>query len=183
MNLPRGTLLRKRVVSDIGTVLATVLDDEVTGYLRLEPQDVLLLDAEGTGVLTVEDGIPATAYHTGTGTGGIDALSHIAVAGPYRVELYRLDTEILDEVHGTDSLSVRPGLPAEQVAGDPELAERTRVAAPQDRVDPDVEERDALDAVETFLEDEETVEEIKSRAREEAARRADRWGLGTADQT
>lgn len=55
MRLPQGSLVRERVVTDVGTVLSTALDERLTGYARLESQDALLLDADGVGVLTFAD--------------------------------------------------------------------------------------------------------------------------------
>lgn len=173
MKLPRGRLVRQRVVSSLGTPLARALDDGLTGYARLESQDALLLDAEGVGVVTFEDGVPTVAYHTGTDNGGETALSDIAVSGPHRLGLYELDADVLADVHDADDLCVPPGLPAEQLAGDPELAARTREQAPADRR----EETTTTGAVETFLDDEEKIAAIRGRAREEALDRADEWGF------
>ena len=178
MKLPRGRLLRARVVNDLGTALETVLDAGLTGYARLESQDALLLDTDGVGVLTFEEGVPMVAYHTGTDAGGVDALSDIAVAGPYRLELYELDGGALAEAHETEELLVPPEMPATQLAGDADLAERTRETAPEHRVEPEGSEN--LDAVEAFLEDEETIEAIRDRAREEAEERAEEWGFDAA---
>lgn len=178
MKLPRGELLRKRVVTDLGTPLSTALDDRVTGYLRLESQESLLLDADGAGVITFEDGVPVVAYHTGTDTGGAEALPDIAVAGPSRIELYRLEASVLDPAHDVEDLRVAPAAPAERLAGNSELASRTRAAAPETRVEV---EQDTTSPVESFLEDEDTIETIRERAREEAQTRADEWGFETVD--
>ena len=70
MKLPRGRLVRRRVVADPATPLATALDEGLTGYVRLESQDALLLDGDGLGVITFSDGVPRAAYHTGTDRGG-----------------------------------------------------------------------------------------------------------------
>jgi hypothetical protein len=177
MRLPRGTLVRRRVVDDPGTALVHALDADLTGYARLESQDALLLDADGVGVLTFEDGVPVVAYHTGTDSGGSAALADIAVPGPYRLELYELDGEALAAVHDAEELRVTPGAPAERLAGDPDLAERTREAAPQRAGEPGGQ--DEPGAVEAFLEDEEKVAAIRERAREEAERRAAEWGFET----
>ena len=176
MKLPQGRLVRERVVADVGTVLTTALDERLTGYARLESQDVLLLDADGVGVLTFESGIPTVSYHTGTDNGGADALADIAVAGPYRLELYELDSETLSEVHETESLRLSPELPAERLAGDPKLAERTLSAAPNERQTTESMTNET-GAVEAFLDDEETIASIQERAREQAQQRADEWGL------
>jgi hypothetical protein len=175
MKLPRGQLVRRRVVNDLGTPLENALAMELTGYARLEPQETLLLDADGVGVLVFRDGIPTVAYHTGTDSGGADALSDIAVAGPYRLGLYELDADILQDVPTATGLQVSPGLPAERLTGDSQLVERTREAAPDDRTRE--EETGSLDAVESFLEDEETITTIQERARDEAKSRADDWGF------
>jgi hypothetical protein len=176
MKLPHGRLLRSRVVSDPGTVLSSALDAELTGYARLQPQDALLLDADGVGVLTFKQGIPAAAYHTASDSSGSDAISAIAVSGPFRVELYELDGDVLAELHETDSFTVPPGLPAEQLAGDPPLVERTREAAPDGRVEASSESSQS-EVVESFLDDETAVEAVQDRAREEAIERADSWGF------
>jgi hypothetical protein len=176
MKLPSGRLVRERVVTDLGTVLSTALSDELTGYALLESQDALLLDADGVGVVTFDEGIPRVAYHTGTDSAGEGALADVAVAGPYRLELYELDPGGLTEIHDTDAWTVPPGLPAEQLAGEPELAARTRAAAGTERVDRDSEHA-GESAVEAFLDDEETIADIQQRAREQATERAEEWGF------
>ncbi len=70
MNQPRGDLVRSRVVSDPATALTAVLERELTEYAVFEPQDSLLLDADGHGIVTFEAGVPLFAYHTGTDRGG-----------------------------------------------------------------------------------------------------------------
>ena len=92
--IPRGTLLRSRVVSDVGTTLSRALDRGLTGYATLVPQETLLLSGEARGVLTFEDGVPVLAYNTVTDSGGPDALAELAVPGPYRVELYAVEVDI-----------------------------------------------------------------------------------------
>lgn len=174
MKLPRGRLVRRRVIEDPGTALANALDAERTGYARLESQDALLLDAEGVGIVTFERGVPVAAYHTGTDNAGVDALADIAIAGPYRLELYELDAETLAPVHDAEEFRVTPGAPAERLAGDDALAARTRDAAPEHRREAD----DEPSPVEEFLEDEARIQSIRERAREEAKRRAEEWDLG-----
>jgi hypothetical protein len=178
MKLPQGRLVRKRVVSDLGTVLSHALDAGLTGYARLESQDALLLDADGVGVLTFEDGVPVVAYHTGSDASGRATLADIAVAGPFLLELYRLDADVLAEVHATEEFRIPPDTPAERLAGDPHLAERTRERAPAERL-ADGEDRETAEvsAVEAFLDDEEKVAAIRERAREEAKARAAEWGF------
>jgi len=173
MKLPDGSLVRERVVEDVGTVLTTALDAELTGYALLESQDALLLDADGVGVLTFTDGAPTVAYHTGTGSAGEDALADIAVAGPYRLKLYRVDATALTDVHDTEAFRVSPELPARRLAGDPQLAERTLSAASVERADTG----ENSSAVEAFLDDEETITAIQNRARERASERAEEWNL------
>jgi hypothetical protein len=177
MKLPQGRLVRKRVVTDVGTVLATALDEHLTGYARLESQDALLLGADGVGILTFEAGIPTVAYHTGTDSAGPDALADIAVAGPHRLELYELPASELADIHDTDSLRLPPELPAERLAGNPTLAERTLSAAPSDRPGEQGDSADGAGAVEAFLDDEETIAAIQSRASDQAQQRADEWNL------
>lgn len=180
MKLPEGDLLRSRVVTDLSTTLSDVLDRELTGYALLEPQDALLLDAEGRGVLTFESGVPVVAYHTATDRGGPEALTDLVVPGPYRVELYELGDDVLTSVHDTEAFSIPPGLPARRLAGNVALAERIRAAAPAHlQPTPQEKQDDQLDAVEAFLADEEKIEAIKEQARVQAHRRAERWGLET----
>ncbi len=177
MKLPQGQLCRRRVVADLATLLERALEDKFTGYVRLEPQDVLLLDTEGVGIVTFDRGIPVTVYHTATDSGGTDALADIAVAGPCRVDLYELDDDALADVHEMQALTVEPGMPAEQLAGDVSLAERTRDCAPNDRLGRDLESTDEHDVVASFLEDGDRIEEIQKAARQEAQSRAADWGF------
>jgi hypothetical protein len=176
MKLPRGRLVRQRVVSNPGTALANALDAQLTGYARLESQDELLLGGDGVGVLTFEKGVPVAAYHTGTDNAGPDALADIAVAGPYRMELYGLDADALSPVHETPTFRVEPGEPADRLAGDHALSARTREAAPDAWVT-DEATADESSAVESFLEDEARIEAIRERARAEAKQRAEEWDL------
>ena len=174
MRIPRGDLLRSRVVDDPGTTLSTALDRRLTGYAVFEPQDAVLLDDETRGVLTFEAGIPTLAYCTDTDRGGADALNDLAGPGPYSVDLYELDRADLAEAHGADDLRVPPGLPAERLTADRGLVTRTREAAPDERLGDDA------DAVATFLEDEAGIEAIREQARAEARARAEEWGLTDA---
>lgn len=180
-DLPRGRLLRRRVLKDKETVLKTALDRELTGYARLEPQDTLLLDGQGVGVLTFVDGVPMAAYETETGSEGSSALTEIASAGPYRLELYELDENVLEHVHENESLLIAPALPAQRLAGDSSLVEQTRENAPSERVATEDEDSSGLDAVETFLDDGEKIESLRERARTEAHSRAEEWGFPTED--
>jgi len=178
LDLPDGQLVRSRVESDPAVPLAAALDRSLTGYAVFEPQDALLLDDEGAGVVTFEDGVPRSATHTGTGAGGPDALADLAAPGPYDVELRELRGDALAALDDPGR-RVSPGLVADRLAGDPGLAERTRAAAPDAWTD-DAEsggESGSLDAVEAFLDDEQKVEAIRDRAREEAKERAAEWGL------
>ncbi|WP_135533603.1 hypothetical protein [Halostella pelagica] len=177
MKLPRGQLLRSRVVADPGTTLSTALETDLTGYAVFEPRDALLLDADGQGVLTFEAGVPVLAYHTRTDAGGATALADLAVPGPYSVDLFELDATDLAKIHDTPPLRVAPGLPAERLAGDPSLADRTRDAAPADRVGGSDTAADGPDAVAAFLDDEEKITAIREQARSEARDRAQEWGL------
>jgi hypothetical protein len=176
MKIPRGSLLRSRVVTNPGVTLETALDRELTGYAVIEPQDTLLLGGETRGVLTFEAGVPALAYDTATDSGGPDALGDLAVPGPYSVDLYELDPADLATAHETPELQVPPGMPAERLAGDPDLARRTREAAPSDRL-ADADAETTADPVESFLADEEKIDAIQRQAREEARERAAEWGL------
>lgn len=182
MRLPQGHLLRRRVVTDLATPLSHALGRSLTGYVRLESGDALLLDADGVGVITFQDGVPVVAYHTGTDTGGPAALADIAVAGPSRVELYELDGDSLAEIHDASELRVPPGLPAERLAGDADLAERARESAPSSRRGGRSQEADDVVAVEAFLEDEERIADIRQRARDQAAARAAEWGFDLPEE-
>lgn len=182
LDFPEGTLVRSRVEPDAAAPLSTALDRELTGYALLEPQDALLLDGDGAGVVAFEDGVPRLAYHTGTGRGGPNALADLAAPGPYDVELRKLSADELPE--GDADCRVSPGMPADRLAGDPQLADRTRTAAPaawmEDAGDDGSargDEAGSLDAVEAFLEDEEKIAATRDRAREEAKERAVEWGL------
>ena len=178
MKLPEGTLVRRRVVTDLGTVLETALDSDLTGYARLESQEALLLDGDGVGVLTFDAGVPVVAYHTGSDRGGPPALADLAADGPYRLALFELDADALVAVHDAPALRVPPGMPAERLAGAPELADRTRAAAPSARLENSRRSSgEAPGAVESFLEDEETIAAIRAEAREEARARAAEWDL------
>lgn len=184
MNLPQGRLVRSRVVSDPATAIAAALDRRLTGYAVFEPQDALLLESEAKGVLTFESGVPVLAYHTRTDRGGPSALADLAVPGPYSVELYELDASALAEIHDTPELRVPPGMPAERLGGNPDLAERTRESAPASRFGDQSamndQQKDEPGALESFLDDAEKIEAIREQAREEAASRAEEWGLTDA---
>jgi hypothetical protein len=189
MNLPDGRLLKSRVVDDPRYPLVEALDRDVTGYAVLEPQETLLLESGGRGVLTFREGVPDLAYYTGTDRGGPASLGDMAMPGPYHVELYEFSGDPFDGVAEAASLRVPPGMPAERLAGDPALAASTRRAAPDGRVDPagDTATDDASDAdtqspgdqsaVEAFLDDEEKIEAIRDQARREAEARAAEWGF------
>jgi len=194
MKLPEGQLVRSRVVSDPRTVLVDALDRELTGYAVFEPQDALLLDASGRGVLTFRAGVPTVAYHTGTERGGPPALADLAAAGPYQLDLYALPPADLTRVHDQAEFRVPPGMPAERLVGDQALAARTREAAPSERsmgsasagtrAEPvagqpgsDNGEDSQVGAVEAFLDDEEKIEAIRDQARSEAQDRAEEWGF------
>ncbi len=176
MNVPTGSLLRKRVVDDPATALASALDREVTGYLRLSSQSALLLGDEGAGVLTLSAGVPVVAYHTGSDRGGPPALGDMAQPGPYGMALFELPGPELHAIHEARDLRVPPGLPAERLAGEDGLAARTRDAAPEGRVEAHDRDRSTT-AVEAFLEDEEKITRLQEQARAEAAERAAEWDL------
>lgn len=182
MTLPEGQLRARRVVPDLGETLATALDDSVTGYLRLESDDALLLDGGGATVLTFEDGVPVAATHTGRDSDGAEALADAAVANLYRLELRTLDRGAMPTFHDAGSARVPPALPAEQLVGDAALAARTREAAPDGRTREGTADAGTLDAVESFLDDEAAIETIRDRARTEARERADEWGFEVADR-
>jgi len=177
LRIPRGDLLRSRVVSDVGTTLARALDRELTGYATLVPQETLLLEGDARGVVTFADGVPVLAYNTVSDSGGPDALAELAVPGPYRVELYAVDDGALETAHEEEALRVAPGAAATELADDQALADRTREAAPEERLDGGGDDGDAVAA---FLEDDERIDAIREQARSEAAKRASEWGLDDA---
>ncbi|WP_435335202.1 hypothetical protein [Haloarchaeobius sp. TZWWS8] len=176
MRLPRGELVQSRVVDSPATPLRTALDRELDGYLLLEPQHSLLFDDEGAGIVTLEAGVPVLAYHLGAECGGVEALTTLAGTGPYSAELYEVPSGSLASAHETESLRVSPDDPANRLAGETELADRTRDAAPTSLLDAEPV-GDDLDPVEAFLSDDSKIAAIQRQAEEEAARRAEEWGL------
>ncbi|EMA71668.1 hypothetical protein [Halorubrum distributum] len=177
LTIPRGTLLRSRVVSDVGTTLSRALDRGLTGYATLVPQETLLLSGEARGVITFDDGVPVLAYNTVTDSGGPDALAELAVPGPYRVELYAVDATGLAAAHEEEALRVAPDAAATELADDADLADRTRDAAPDERLRAADDEDDAVAA---FLADDDRIDAIREQARSEARDRAAEWGLDDA---
>lgn len=177
MRLPRGDLVRSRTATAPDEVLAWALDAAHTGYLVLEPADALLGDDDDACVLTIADGVPRLAYHTGTEHGGTSALADAAGAGPYSVDCYAVDGTAIADVPDAAELVVPPAAPAERLAGDAALAERTRTAAPTEWTD---DAETPADPVEAFLADEERLDAIRDRAREEARRKAREWDLADA---
>lgn len=178
LRIPRGNLLRSRVVSDIGTTLSRALDRELTGYATLVPQETLLLSGDAKGVITFEDGVPVLAYNTVTDSGGPDALAELAVPGPYRVELYAVDAAALERAHEETALRVAPTAAATELADDQALADRTRAAAPDRRLEDRSDSE--TDAVAAFLGDDDRIEAIREQAQAEARSRAEEWGLDEA---
>lgn len=175
--IPRGQLVRSRVVPDIRAVLVDALDRDLTGYAVIEPQETLLLDSDGKVVFTFEEGIPILAYHTATDTGGKNALAALATVGPCRLDLYALSPRQLETAHDTPELRVSPEMPAEHLAGDPALADRTRKRASIGTDSDQPDDEPPLNAVEAFLDDTDQIEAIREQARTEAKRRAKEWGL------
>lgn len=173
-HIPRGELLRSRVVSDVGTPLSTAIDRELTGYATLVPQETLLLSGETRGVLTFSDGVPVLVYDTVSDRGGANALAELAVPGPYRVALYAVEEDAIAPAHEADTLRVAPDAPAIELADDAGLAERTREAAPDSRL---ADAGDDHDAVTAFLDDDDRIDALREQARAEAADRAAEWGL------
>lgn len=165
-----GTLVRSRVVDDMDRLLGGVLDRGFTGHIAVEPGAALLLDEDGRAILAVEDGIPRYAYHAGVDRAGPAALDALAGAGPYRAALYACESVAIGD--RSPGAPIDPAAPAERLTDNDALLRRTLDAAPHT----DAPDR-SLDAVEAFLDDEETVEAIRERAREEATRRATEWDL------
>lgn len=162
MRIPRGELVRSRVVGSAAEPLSDALDRGLTGYLRLEPGDTVLLDDETTGVITVAEGVPVLAYEAATDRGGRAALDAVAAPGPYRAELHAVAPDAMAGAHDEPDpeLAVPPAAPADRLAGDPALVDRTRETAPDAR-----------------LADEERVAAVRAEARAEARSRAAEWGL------
>jgi len=77
-----------RVVEDASEALSLALDRELSGHAVFTPQDALLLDGDGAGVVAFADGVPTHVVHTGTDRGGSAALADLAEPGPLRVECY-----------------------------------------------------------------------------------------------
>jgi hypothetical protein len=112
----------------MGRVLEDALDRRLDGYAVVEPQDALLLDADGAGVLGFRGGVPVGAHHADTGRGGPAALADLSDAAerPCHVELHALDDERPLRVFDGDRLRVGAATPAERLAGDKALAAHTR---------------------------------------------------------
>lgn len=175
MNVPSGNLLQARVVQTPAPLLADALDRELTGYLRIAAGETLLLEGYGRAVITLVDGVPRAAYHTGKDVAGNRAIETIPELGPYHVELYRTDQSVLKPVHTDTAVQIPPGRPAERLAEDPTLAERTRTAASPDHLE-QARHTDE-DRLAAFLEDEKHIQQIKQEARQQAQTRAEEWGL------
>lgn len=189
--LPRGELVRARVATAFADPLAAALDDELTGYLRVEPGEALLGGGAGEAVITLDRGVPVLAYDAGGDADGAAALAALSGAEPVRVESRRLPGRELAGLHGSVGgggeanadgadpaapFRVAPDAPARELADDDALAERTRAAAPPERLS----EGGDHDALAAFLADEARVEAVRAEARAEAEARAAEWGL--ADQ-
>lgn len=178
MKITGGTLKRSQTVSEYGPVLATILEEQLTGYSRIEPGDAVVLEADGAGVLTFEGGVPQAAYHTTTDATGEAALEELSNLGPFYVEVYTVSEELLAGVHDTPAVCIPPERPAERLAGDPKLADRTRAQASTEQ-----RKRGRVTKEETlvsFLEDEQRIEQIRTEAKEQARRRAKEWNLEEA---
>jgi len=124
--LPTGRLVRSRVVTDLGSVLADALDRRLDGYAVVEPQEALLLGADGAGVLGFRGGVPVGAHHAGSGRDGPAALADLAAAGPYSVELRAVEDAAALGAFDRERCRVGAATPAERLAGDQALAARTR---------------------------------------------------------
>jgi len=124
--LPPGRLVRSRVVTDLGSVLADALDRRLDGYAVVEPQEALLLGADGAGVLGFRGGVPVGAHHAGSGRGGPAALADLAAEGPYSVALHAVEDGAALRAFDREDCRVGAATPAERLAGDQALAARTR---------------------------------------------------------
>jgi len=103
----------------------------------------------------------------------------VTVDGLCRLELRELDAGNLPPFHDDEQAQVPPALPARQFVGDANLVTRTREAAGDGRAQ--TESGEGLSAVESFLDDAETISTIRDRARSAARERADEWGFETVD--
>lgn len=172
MTLPSGQVTFDRVVTELAEPLEAALDRGLTGYAEITPQPALLLDVSGSGVVWFDDGVPTHATHTATGATGTAVLAELAATGPFRVSLVSLsETELGARPAGA---VLPPDAPAERLAGDEALATRTRERAGNAEESPAA---DGLDAVESFLEDDQKIRAIRERARSEAKRKAAEWGF------
>lgn len=176
--VPRGDLVRARVAAAFADPLSAALDDELTGYLRVEPGEAVLGGGGDEAVITLDSGVPVLAYGAGPDADGPAALAGLAGAGPVRVESYRLPADALAWLHDPDAarsdpFRIAPDAPARELADDAALAARTRRAAPAERR----ERGGDHDALAAFLADEERVEAVREQARAEAEARAAEWGL------
>ena len=175
MNISEGQLKRSQVVAEFGPVLAELLAEQLTGYSRIEPGDSVVLEADGAGVLTFNSGVPVAAYHTASDATGEAALEELSRLGPFSIEVYTASTAVLNTVQETDAALIPPERPAELLAGDPTLADRTRAQASTAQLD---RTREATEeALISFLSDEKRIEQIRREAKQQARRRAQRWGL------
>jgi len=188
----RGELVRARVATAFADPLARALDDELSGYLRVEPGEALLGGDDAAAVITLDGGVPVLAYDAGDDADGPTALAALSGAEPVHIESYRLPERALSSLHGaaddraddadddrTDGADaaapfrVAPDAPARELADDDALAARTREAADDDRRSPSGDHG----ALAAFLADEERVEAVRAEARAEAEARAAEWGL------
>ncbi|GAD52092.1 hypothetical protein MBEHAL_0852 [Halarchaeum acidiphilum MH1-52-1] len=163
-----GALSFSRVVTDPGIALERALDEAFTGYAVFVPADALLFDEGGDGLVAFGDGVPVRVRHS-AGPVGDDAVTALALPGPYQVRFY----EHADPPLGPDA-AVDPDALAERLAGDPALAERTRERAPEAA-------DTGPDAVTAFLDDDAGIEAIRERARAEAEARAAELGFASVD--
>lgn len=167
-----GSLVRSRVDESLGSALEAALDRSLTGYGVCRPQAALLLEETEPTRLVFESGVPVAAGRPTGSRQGTTAVLDLVGAGPYRVDLYRVDGA---SERPPEPWAIDADLPARTVADDPALAERTRGARPS--TDAPAE---APDPVESFLDDADRIAAIQAQAREEATRRAAEWGLDGA---
>lgn len=170
MALP-GRLVRARVIERPAPLFGALLDQQFTGHVRIEPTAALLLDAAGTGVIGLVEGIPRTAHHDGTGETGQAAVSALSDAWPARIERHACEAASVSRGEAIEAT-----VPATILCTDEALARRTAAAAPETEA-PDP----SLDAVESFLEDADAIGDIQDRARAEARRQAEAWDLFPED--
>ncbi|GGL63399.1 hypothetical protein [Halocalculus aciditolerans] len=189
------TLVFSRVLDDPGVCLDRALADAFTGVAAFEARAALVGDASDTYDLAFEDGVPTRAAARDADAAGPPVLSRLAEAAPCRVELRADATRSFRSDATVDPPAVARALDrdrlVDQYPASPESDPETGPDADESSPDPDAvnvgetaagaEPAESVDALEAFLADEERVDALRERAREEAVERADEWGFEVSD--